>query len=136
MEDDSIRTSGNQTLVEIWIDGKLRAISVSHEAIGAFLGFERAAGMSDADYCEFVRTHLPVIVAAAKVRLREDPTAQAVNLSAGHIPKPDGGGGDRRTGERRTEERRKAGGVKRESAQPDRRRADRRTGERRRSPRK
>ena len=66
MESDSIRASGSDTLVDIWIDGKLRAISISQEAIGAFLGFDRVEGMSDDDRCEFVRTHLPLVISAAK----------------------------------------------------------------------
>src|SRR5436190_14522948 len=121
MENDSIRASGSQTLVDIWIDGKLRAISVSQEAIGAFLGFERAAGMSEDDRCEFVRTQLPVVVAAAKARLNEDPTAPTISLAAGHLPRPDGRVGDRRKTERRTDERRKSERAKGEAPPPDRR---------------
>ena len=41
MENDSIRSVGSDTLVDIWIDGKMRSLSVSLEAIGAFLGFDR-----------------------------------------------------------------------------------------------
>jgi hypothetical protein len=136
MENDSIRSSGSQTLVDIWIDGKLRAISVSQEAIGAFLGFERAAGMSDDDRCEFVRTHLPLVVAAAKARLQENPAAQTLSLSAGKLPRPDGRVGDRRKSGRRTDERRKSERARGEAPPPDRRRGDRRAGERRRGPRK
>ena len=47
MENDSIRSVGSDTLVDIWIDGKMRSLSVSLEAIGAFLGFDKAAGMSE-----------------------------------------------------------------------------------------
>ena len=72
MENDSIRSVGSDTLVDIWIDGKMRSLSVSLEAIGAFLGFDKASSMSERDRCEFVRTHLPVVVAAAKQRLQRD----------------------------------------------------------------
>ncbi len=136
MENDSIRTSGTDTLVDIWIGGRLRSISVAQEAIGAFVGFERASGLSDSDRCEFVRTHLPLIVAAAKARVDEDPAADTVELLAGQLPRPDGRSGDRRTGERRSEERRRSERAKGDTSQPDRRRADRRSGERRQSPRK
>ena len=132
MENDSIRASGTNTLVDIWIDGKLRAISVSPEAIGAFLGFDRAAEMSDDDRCEFVRKRLPLIVSAAKARLVEtNPVAESVTLESGHLPRPDGRVGDRRKGERRKDERRKA---QRPKGLPERRRGDRRGGERRRTP--
>jgi len=136
MENDSIRASGSNTLVDIWIDGKLRAISVSPEAIGAFLGFDRATGMSDDDRCEFVRTHLPLVVTAAKTRLHENPAAQTVIIEVGQLPRSDGRMGDRRKHNRRTEERRKSGGAKDVLPHQDRRRGDRRTCERRRSPKK
>ena len=135
MENDSIRASGNETLVDIWIDGKLRSICLSQEAIGAFLGFDRASGMSEDDRCEFVRTHLPLVVTAAKTKLAADPAADEVVIDAGHLPRSDGRAGERRTAERRKTERRKAD---RPSAVPpagDRRRADRRKGDRR-QPRK
>jgi|SRR4051812_31191426 hypothetical protein len=132
MENDSIRASGSDTLVDMWIDGKLRALSVSHEAIGAFLGFERASAISENDRCEFVRTHLPLLVNAAKVRLREDgPAADSITIDVGQLPRPDGRAGDRRRGDRRKGERRKS--SRPHGDQPDRRRGDRRTGERRRS---
>jgi hypothetical protein len=134
MENDAIRASGSNTLVDIWIEGKLRAICVSHEAIGAFLGFERAAGMSDDDRCEFVRTHLPLVVTAAKARLDQEPAADTVAIDVGQLPRSDGRGGDRRTDDRRVAERRKT--VRPKGDQPDRRRGDRRGGERRRSPKR
>lgn len=132
MENDSIRASGSDTLVDMWIDGKLRALSVSHEAIGAYLGFERSAGMSDNERCEFVRTNLPLVVTAAKARLREaGPAADTVAIDVGHLPRADGLAGERRQGDRRKGERRKS--QRPRGDQPDRRRGDRRTGERRHS---
>jgi hypothetical protein len=68
MENDSIRASGNNTLVDIWIDGKLRGISIAREAIEAYVGFDRADGMTENDRCEFVRTHLPLVVKTAATR--------------------------------------------------------------------
>jgi hypothetical protein len=135
MENDSIRASGTNTVVDIWINGKLRAICVSREAIGAFLGFERAAGMSDDDRCEFVRTHLPLVVTAAKTRLHEtNPDAATVIIDVGQLPRSDGRAGDRRKDERRKEDRRKTDRPKGDPPQPDRRRGDRRSGQRRTSP--
>jgi len=132
MENDSIRSSGTDTLVELWIDGKLRAICVTQEAIGAFVGFTEMAAMADKERCEFVRTNLPLVIAAAKTRLEDDAEADSVTLDAGQLPRPDGRQGERRQGDRRKTERRKAD-RKPDPTRPDRRRSDRRTGERRRS---
>lgn len=130
MENDSIRASGTNTLVDIWIDGKVRAISVSQDAIGAFLGFDQTGGMTERDRCEFVRGHLPLIVTAAKARLRDsDFNADAVAIDVGQLPRPDGASGDRRKAERRKEDRRKV--ARPRSGQLERRRRDRRQGERR-----
>ena len=37
MESDSVRSSGEFTVVDMWVEGKLRCISVSREAIEGFL---------------------------------------------------------------------------------------------------
>jgi hypothetical protein len=133
MENDSIRPSGTNTLVEIWIDGKLRGICVSQEAIGAFVGFDEAARMVDQDRCEFVRANLPLVVTAAKARLRDtDPSDDTVTIDIGHLPRPDGRSGDRRKEDRRGEQRRKADRPRGE--QSERRRRERRQGERRTKP--
>ena len=71
MENDLIRASGTNTLVDIWIEGKMRSLCVSQQAIGAHLGFNEAKGLSDRDRCEFVRANLALIVTAAQGRLRE-----------------------------------------------------------------
>jgi hypothetical protein len=130
MENDSIRSSGTNTLVELWIDGKLRGICVSQQAIGAYLGFDEARGMSEQDRCEFVRQHLPLVATAASEILREaDPTANSVVIDVDELPRPDGLPGDRRKDDRRKTDRRKAKVPR--GTQPERRRASRRQGERR-----
>ena len=137
MENDSIRASGSHTLVDIWINGKLRAINVSREAIETFLGFDRTPGMSDEDRCEFVRTHLPLIVTAVKASLREaNSAAETVVIEGGQLPRPDGPAGDRRKTERRKAERRKVDRPKGDLPLGERRRSDRRKASRRRSPSK
>ena len=91
MENDSIRASGGNTLVDVWIDGKLRGISVSRGAIEAFLELppDRAAAMTEEQRCEFVRTHLSLVMSAAKIWLREtDPGAGAVSIDAGQLGGP------------------------------------------------
>ena len=126
MENDSIRASGGNTLVDVWIDGKLRGISVSRAAIETFLALtpDRAAAMSEDERGEFVRTHLPLVLTAAKAQLRQiNPAAESVSIEAGQIGSR---GVNRRTDERRKSERRK---PQRPDAPPvpgDRRRGDRR----------
>jgi hypothetical protein len=133
MENDSIRSSGTDTLVDIWIEGKVRSICVTQEAIGAFLGFEKTTGMSDRDRCEFVRAHLPLLAKSAKAALG-DPSADSVVLGNGDLPRPDGSSGDRRRADRRASERRKP--EKPAAVQVERRRRERRQGERRTKPAK
>ena len=133
MENDSIRSSGTNTLVDIWVDGKVRAISVSQAAIGAFLGFEEARNLTERDRCEFVRNHLPLLVTAAKNRLRDmDGAAESVAIEVGDLPRPDGRSGDRRKSNRRKTERRKTSQPT--GHKPERRKSERRQRERRTSP--
>jgi hypothetical protein len=131
MENDSIRASGNDTLVDIWINGKLRAICVTRDAIEAYVGSDRA---TDADRCEFVRTHLPLVVTSVKSKLRMvDPDSESVTIEAGQLGRETG---DRRRGERRRTDRRKTTKPKEELPHGERRRSERRRSERRRPPNK
>ena len=116
MENDSVRSSGATTLVDMWIDGKLRAISVSREAIEGFLHLtpERAAAMSEAERGEFVRTHLTLVITAATAKLRNTGAdADAVAIDEGDLGgraprRPDPPDGERRSTDRRKGDRRKA----------------------------
>jgi len=112
MESDSVRSSGEFTVVDMWVEGKLRCISVSREAIEGFLRLpsDRAAALTDDDRREFVRMNLGQIVAAAKTQLESmDPTADNIVIGsvAGAAAPAERtgdrrrGGGDRRKGERR-----------------------------------
>ena len=133
MENDTIRGSGGDTLIDIWVDGKLRAISISKAAIETFLGTEAVSGTTEESRCEFVRTHLSLVVSAAKARLREgDPTMETIQIEAGQL----GGVGERRKSDRRKTDRRKAKLNPEKLPHGERRRADRRTTERRKSPKK
>jgi hypothetical protein len=111
MENDSIRSSGENTLVTIWIEGKLRAISVSRAAIAAFLKLPSySAGTLADDACrEFVRTNLGTVTAAARNQLLDgDRDADIVVIDPGQAGREDGArAGDRRTGDRRKGDRRK-----------------------------
>jgi hypothetical protein len=133
MENDSIRARGSDTLVDIWIAGKVRAICVTQEAIGAYLDFERAAAMSDDERCGFVRDNLSTVHSAAKARLRDgDSDADAIDIDAGHLARPDGLTSSDRRSDRRKSDRRKSNRPL--GSQPERRRSDRRKGDRRARP--
>jgi len=111
MENDSIRSSGESTLVTIWIEGKLRNISISRAAVETFLQLppQRAGTLTDDDCREFVRTHLGLVTAAARNQLMDtDPDAETVVIEGGQIGRQESGrmddrrqGGDRRKGDRR-----------------------------------
>jgi len=135
MENDSIRASGTSTLVDIWIEGKLRAICVEKEAVASVVGFDAAARMSEDDRCEFVRTHLPLVVTAVKSRLgNTDGDPDSVVLEAVQLGDTGSSKGDRRKADRRTTDRRKADRPKDKLPHGERRRGDRRKRERRRPP--
>lgn len=137
MENDSIRASGSNTLVDIWIDGKLRAICVEREAIDAFLGYDRSAELTENDRCEFVRMHLPLVVRAATTRLQEtDPRADTVLIGGGDFPNPSGRTGNRRKTERRKADRRKGDRPVKELPHGERRRSERRKSDRRGPPKR
>ncbi|HEV2595338.1 MAG TPA: hypothetical protein VGU01_09090 [Sphingomicrobium sp.] len=129
MENDSIRASGSNTLVDIWVDGKLRAICVTKAAIETFLGSSATGEMSDESRCEFVRTHLPELASAVKAKLKTtNSAADSVTLEAGQL----GGVGDRRKGERRRSDRRKVKVPLESLPHGERRRGQRRGADRRR----
>ena len=137
MENDSIRASGSDTLVDIWIDGKIRAIRVLPEAIGAMVGYERMSEMSDSARCEFVRAQLSLVMSAARDALRADPTASELIIAGGQLQAAGGTpGGDRRKVDRRKTERRQKITPASELPHPDRRRGDRRASDRRSKSRK
>ena len=71
MESNSVRTVGDRTLVDLWIDGKFRAISVTRRAIEVYLRLppDRGTILTEDDRREFVRTHLSLVVQAASAEL-------------------------------------------------------------------
>ncbi len=109
MESDSVRTTGDSTLVDLWIEGKFRAITISRQAIEAYLHIPPDSdGLGETERREFVRTHLSLVVAAASARLRADPDEERIVIEAGQLggkaSAPAGerrNGGDRRKGDRR-----------------------------------
>lgn len=139
MDNDSIRSSGSgNTLVEIWIDGKLRGITISRTAIEGFLNLspDQAKAMSADDRCEFVRSNLPLIMNAVRARLQETGAdSDAVLIEEGQF------GGARASapragGDRRTTERRKGADRRKPEPPGPRKEGDRRHGDRRKTNRR
>lgn len=128
MESDSIRASGSNTLIDLWVEGRVRAVCITRAAIERFQGRQPSAGMTDDDRCEFVRSHLPQVVSAVKIKLRIDPAAEVVTIESGEL----GRAGERRKGERRKAERRTVNRTA--ESLPERRRGERRKSERRKPP--
>jgi hypothetical protein len=134
VENDSIRSAGDLTLVDVWVDGKLRSISISRQAIAKLrqLPADQVEAQSDDDSREFVRTRLALIAGAAKERLRSlDPDAEMIAITADDVGAADQPFVERRKGERRKSNRRtpaQPGGKIGDRRQGDRRKGDRRKG--------
>lgn len=109
MDNDAVRTSADRTLVDMWIDGKSRTVSISRAAIEAHLRLtpDRAAAMTDEDRREFVRGNLKLLATAASELVRaNDPNALLVDIDVGQFtgdaPAPSApAASDRRQGDRR-----------------------------------
>lgn len=120
MESDSVRAMGDSTLVDLWIEGKFRAITVSRQAIESYLRLpaDKASTLTETDRREFVRTHLSLVVKAATAQLRANPGSESIVIDhlAGAAPAPAGErrrGGDRRKGDRRKANLGPPGGIER-----------------------
>src|SRR5690242_15930362 len=109
MENDTVRSMGDSTFVDVWINGKMRSVCVSRGAIEGFLQLpaDASAKMSEDERREFVRTHLAIVVAAAKERLTEtSASSESILIDTGQLgPQANGKalvdrrrGGDRRKG--------------------------------------
>jgi len=103
MDNDAVRSSGDRTIVDMWIEGKFRSVSVTKAAIEAHLQLsdEQAAEMTDDDRREFVRANLKLLAAAAADQVRDtDPDAVTVLLErlSGQAAQPRE---ERRRGDRR-----------------------------------
>lgn len=126
MESDSVRAMGDSTLVDLWIEGKFRAINISRQAIETHLQLapEDAASMSETDRREFVRQHLGLVVSAATALLRSKPGAETIVIEAGELggrplgaakerPPEQPKSSDRRKGDRRKVNIGPPGGIER-----------------------
>jgi hypothetical protein len=121
MESDTVRTMGDSTLVDVWIQGKSRSITISRQAIEAYLQLstQEAEAMTEADRSEFVRKHLSLVVGAASARLRDNPESDRILVDAlgpaGAAPVAERRQGERRKGDRRQRNVGPPGGVERRS---------------------
>ena len=121
MESDTVRILGDNTLVDLWIEGKFRAITIGRAAIERYLQLtsDQAAAMSETDRREFVRTNLSLIVRAATARLHASPGADTIVIEGGQLgdpldpPSGRRSGGDRRKGDPRQRNAGPPGGVER-----------------------
>ena len=114
MDNDAVRSSGDRTLVDMWIDGKSRTVSVTKAAIEAHLQLspERAEQMSAEDRCEFVRANLRMLAATATDIVRQgDREATAVVIEAADL----GGEAPKSAVDRRQSGDRRKGGDRRRS---------------------
>ena len=133
MESDTIRSIGGKTVVDMWLDGRMRGICVTKGAIESHLGI--AGEISEDDRAEFVRTNLGLIMNAARDRLRElGEDADEVIIDTGQLGTKAAPGRDRRQAQRRKGERRKADRPEAIPPSGDRRRSQRRKEDRRGTP--
>lgn len=71
--------SGPEHCVSVWIDGKMRAVTVSPNAVSAWLSSTHP--ISEEDCIGYLRTHLHLVQHAAREKLRRsDMTATEVFL--------------------------------------------------------
>lgn len=110
MENDSVRTMGDSTLIDLWIDGRMRTVNISRDAIESFLGLalDGKVALSETDRQEFVRTHLGMVMQAAGAQVSRYPDAPSIVIEAGQLgATTPGQGRERRNGDRRKGDRRK-----------------------------
>lgn len=137
LEGDTIRASGTNTMVDLWLVDRVRPICVTREAIAANVGFAKAESMTDDDRCRFVRDNLALVVTAAKSVLHANgPGCARIELDGQSLAKGAGAGAaageDRRKGNRRVTNRRRVNGQPETLAGGEKRKNSRRQGERRR----
>jgi len=136
LEGDTIRASGTNTLVDLWLVDRVRPLCVTREAIAANVGFAKAEAMGEEDRCRFVRSNLTLVLAAATAALLDGTNDGDLIVLDGSALVADGsGGGDRRTSDRRNKKRRQIARTGGSLATGERRRSERRVSDRRRSAR-
>jgi hypothetical protein len=84
---DDLRSSGDDTILNLEVDGKRRCITITRAAVEAYLKLSpaEATRMSTAARSEFVRTNFPNVFSAVRRKLREQPTTNRMTLDAGDL---------------------------------------------------
>ena len=80
--------AGGNTIFDIWVDGKLRLVAVTREAIEDHLRLppEAAAEFGPQHRVKFVQNNLHAIIAAAKLNLHNsEPDTHVITIRSGNI---------------------------------------------------
>lgn len=74
-------------MVDIWLQGRFRAITVTKNAIEIYLraSTENGVALTPRDRQEFVRTHLRRVTSAAARQLRVDPERTKIVIDHGEL---------------------------------------------------
>ena len=135
LEGDTIRASGTNTMVDLWLVDRVQPICITREAIAANVGFATAERMGEDERCRFVRDNLALVVTAAKSVLEVNgPDCARIELDGQSLVQGAGAGAgeDRRKSNRRFAERRRVKVPAGQLVVGERRKNSRRQSERRR----
>lgn len=87
MKYSQVQSSGDDTLLNIEINGAWRKVTISHDALEAHLRLspEAAAMLTPDSRCELVDQNMAFVFAAVRRKLRNQPNAQRIWLGAGDM---------------------------------------------------
>ena len=87
MHADDVTANGEETLVDIELDGHWRKISIERNAIEHYLRLSPAEGaeMSAEQRCDFVRSNLAYVLAAVRKQIEDHPDARHMFLASGDL---------------------------------------------------
>jgi hypothetical protein len=87
MISQGVAASGNDTIVNIELDGLWRRVSLSRESIEEHLQLEPAIAlaMSGDERCEFVRLNLAYVFAAARRKIKGREGAERIWIESGDL---------------------------------------------------
>jgi hypothetical protein len=87
MKSDEVRSSGDDTLLNIEINNAWRKITISPDALERHLRLspEAAAMLTPNRRCDLVRENMAFVFAAVRRKLRTQPDAQRIWLGAGDM---------------------------------------------------
>lgn len=87
MNCDGIHASGDDTLVNVEIEGIWRRVTLTRGAIGQYLSLtpQAALAMSADQRCDFVRSNLAYVFAAARRRVRTNSDTRRIVIRSGEL---------------------------------------------------